>query len=68
MPLAIILVFVSALVLSLPLMILLLLYNFFGNCRNMIDKNMVDSEEFLDQDIEDLVKFEVSLIAQLYIT
>ena len=53
-PLAIILVFVCALVLSLPLMILLLLYNFFGNCRNMIDKNMVDSEEFLDQDIEDL--------------
>ena len=54
MPLAIILVFVSALVLSLPLMILLLLYNFFGNCRNMIDRNMVDNDEFMDKDIEDL--------------
>ena len=53
-PLAILLVFVTALVLSLPLMILLLLYNFFGNCRNMIDKNMVDNEEYIDKDIEDL--------------
>ena len=53
-PLAIILVFVTALVLSLPLMILLLLYNFFGNCRNMIDKNMIDCEEYNDKDIEDL--------------
>ena len=53
-PLAILLVFVTALVMSLPLMILLLLYNFFGNCRNMIDKNLVDNEEYLDKDIEDL--------------
>ena len=53
-PLAILLIFITFLVLSLPLMILLLLYNLFGNCRNMIDKNMVDNEEYLDKDIEDL--------------
>jgi len=53
-PLIIILIFVAALVLSLPLMILLLLYNFFGNCRNMIDKTIVDNDEYLDKDIEDL--------------
>jgi len=53
-PLIIILVFVAFLVLSLPLMILLLLYNFFGNCRNMIDKTMVDNDEYIDRDIEDL--------------
>ena len=53
-PLAILLIVVTALVLSLPLMILLLLYNFFGNCRNMIDKSMVDNDEYLDKDIEDL--------------
>ena len=45
----IILVFVAALVLSLPLMILLLLYNFFGNCRNMIDKTMVEADEAVDK-------------------
>jgi len=53
-PLFIILVLVAALVLSLPLMVLLLLYNVFSNCNNVIDKTMVDNDEFLDRDIEDL--------------
>merc|ERR1711892_735961 len=53
-PLIIILVLVTALVLSLPLMIVLLLYNVFGNCRNVIDKTMVDNDEYTDRDIEDL--------------
>ena len=35
-------------------MVLLILYNVFGNCRNVIDKTMVDNEEYADKDIEDL--------------
>ena len=35
-------------------MVLLVLYNVFGNCRNVIDKTMVDNEEYADRDIEDL--------------
>ena len=53
-PLIIILVLVAALVLSLPLMIILLLYNVFANCNNVIDKTLVDNDEFIDRDIEDL--------------
>ena len=53
-PLIIILILVTALVLSLPLMVLLVLYNVFGNCRNVIDKTLVDNEEYADRDIEDL--------------
>eukprot|EP00092_Neocalanus_flemingeri_P005491 GFUD01005921.1.p1 GENE.GFUD01005921.1~~GFUD01005921.1.p1 ORF type:complete len:1477 (-),score=243.09 GFUD01005921.1:84-4514(-) len=53
-PLVIILVLVTALVLSLPLMIILLLYNVFTNCNNVLDKTMVDNDEFIDRDIEDL--------------
>merc|ERR1711892_133852 len=53
-PLVIILVLVTALVLSLPLMIILLLYNVLANCNNVIDKTMVDNDEFIDRDIEDL--------------
>jgi hypothetical protein len=53
-PLVVILVLITALVLSLPLMILLVLYNVFGNCRNIVDKTLVDNEEFADRDIEDL--------------
>lgn len=53
-PLIVIIVLVLALVLSLPLMILLVLYNVFGNCRNIVDRNMVDNDEFTDRDIEDL--------------
>ena len=50
----IILVLVAALLLSLPLMVLLLLYNVFGNCSNMVDKHMVDCGEEEDGEIEDL--------------
>ena len=53
-PLIVIIVLVLALVLSLPLMILLVLYNVFGNCRNIVDRNLVDNDEFMDRDIEDL--------------
>ena len=53
-PLIIILILVTALVLSLPLMVLLVLYNVFGNCKNVIDKTLVDNEEYADRDIEDL--------------
>ena len=53
-PLIIILFLITALLLSLPLMVLLVLYNVFGNCRNVIDKTMVDNEEYADKDIEDL--------------
>ena len=53
-PLVVVLVLITALVLSLPLMILLVLYNVFGNCRNVIDKTLVDNDEFADRDIEDL--------------
>ena len=53
-PLVIILILLTALLLSLPLMVLLVLYNVFGNCRNVIDKTMVDNEEYADRDIEDL--------------
>merc|ERR1719228_2790576 len=53
-PLIVISVLVLALVLSLPLMILLVLYNVFGNCRNIVDRNLVDNDEFMDRDIEDL--------------
>ena len=35
-------------------MVLLVLYNVFGNCRNVIDKTLVDNEEYADRDIEDL--------------
>ena len=35
-------------------MVLLVLYNVFGNCKNVIDKTMVDNEEYADKDIEDL--------------
>ena len=35
-------------------MIVLLFYNVFGNCRNVIDKTMVDNDEYTDRDIEDL--------------
>ena len=47
-------ILVTLLVLSLPLMVVLVLYNVFGNCRNVIDKTMVDNEEYADRDIEDL--------------
>ena len=50
-PLVIIMILVTLLLLSLPLMVLLVLYNVFGNCRNVIDKTMVDNEEYADRDI-----------------
>ena len=53
-PLIIIIILLTILVLSLPLMVVLVLYNVFGNCRNVIDKTMVDNEEYADKDIEDL--------------
>ena len=53
-PLLFILVLVTLLLLSLPLMVVLVLYNVFGNCRNVINKTMVDNEEYADKDIEDL--------------
>ena len=28
--------------------------NVFGNCKNVIDKTLVDNEEYADRDIEDL--------------
>ena len=53
-PLVIIMILITILLLSLPVMVLLVLYNVFGNCRNVIDKTMVDNEEYADRDIEDL--------------
>ena len=53
-PLVIIIILLTLLLLSLPLMVILILYNVFGNCRNVIDKTLVDNEEYADKDIEDL--------------
>ena len=44
-PLIIIIVLVAALVLSMPLMLALLFYNLFGNCKNIIDTNVVDNDQ-----------------------
>ena len=53
-PLIIIIVLVAALVLSMPLMVGLLFYNLFGNCRNIIDTNVLDNDQFIDTNIEEL--------------
>lgn len=53
-PLVIIIVLVAALVLSMPLMLALLFYNLFGNCKNIIDTNVVDNDQYVDKDIEEL--------------
>jgi hypothetical protein len=44
-PLMIIIVLVAALVLSMPVMLALLFYNLFGNCKNIIDTNVVDNDQ-----------------------
>lgn len=53
-PLVIIIVLVIALVLSMPLMLGLLFYNLFGNCKNIIDTNVLDNDQFVDRNIEEL--------------
>ena len=37
-----------------PLMLGLIVYNLFGNCRSMIDTNIVDNNTFVDTNIEEL--------------
>ena len=39
---------------SMPLMVGLLFYNLCGNCRNIIDTNVVDNDQFIDTNIEEL--------------
>ena len=53
-PLVILGILRPLLLLALPLMVILILYNVCGNCRNVIDKTLVDNEEYADKDIEDL--------------